>query len=121
MRGPEDVVNQARDGATLEQVTSWMEEAGVTDWLHLCEAAVFMGALDRVDEWSSELTPAQLAVLEMVGFEPRVARWMKPSSRPHSRCVPRKTPATWRLKGECGWSVVCFALSRATTKAPEMI
>ena len=66
MRGPEDVVNQARDGATLEQVTSWMEEAGVTDWLHLCEAAVFMGALDRVDEWSSELTPAQLAVLEMV-------------------------------------------------------
>lgn len=66
MRGPEDVVNQARDGATLEQVTSWMKEAGVTDWLHLCEAAVFMGALDRVDEWASELTPAQLAVLEMV-------------------------------------------------------
>ena len=23
MRGPEDVVNQARDGATLEQVTIW--------------------------------------------------------------------------------------------------
>ena len=60
MRGPEDVVNQARDGATLEQVTIWMEEAGVTDWLHLCEAAVFMGALERVDEWSTELTPACL-------------------------------------------------------------
>ncbi|GIR07936.1 MAG: hypothetical protein CM15mP18_2650 [Methanobacteriota archaeon] len=65
MRGPEDVVDQARDGATLEQVTIWMEEAGVTDWLHLCEAAVFMGALERVDEWSTELTPAQHAVLEM--------------------------------------------------------
>ena len=50
MRGPEDVVNQARDGATLEQVKAWMEEAGVTDWLHLCEAAVFMGALDRAAE-----------------------------------------------------------------------
>ena len=66
MRGPEDVVNRARDGADLDQVQVWMEEAGVKDWLHLCEAAVFMGALDRVDEWTVSLTPAQMAVLEMV-------------------------------------------------------
>ena len=66
MRGPEDVVNRARDGATLEEVETWMDAAGVADWLHLCEAAVFMGAHDLVNAWAPTLSPAQGAVLEMV-------------------------------------------------------
>jgi len=66
MRGPEEVVLKALSGATLDDVQAWMDEAGVEDWLHLCEAAVFMGALDLVDGWLGQLTPAQAAVLDMV-------------------------------------------------------
>jgi tetratricopeptide (TPR) repeat protein len=74
MRGPEDVVHNARNGASLEDVKAWMAEANVTDWLHLCEAAVFMGALDLVDGWSEHLTPAQAAVLEMVRIRAAIGR-----------------------------------------------
>ncbi|DAC37311.1 MAG TPA: hypothetical protein HA286_02060 [Candidatus Poseidoniaceae archaeon] len=72
MRGPESVIIKARNGADLDDVKAWMDEAGVEDWLHLCEAAVFMGELDLVDVWSNQLSPAQSAVLEMVRI--RVAR-----------------------------------------------
>ena len=74
MRGPEDVVHRARNGASLDDVQAWMVEANVTDWLHLCEAAVFMGALDLVDAWSEQLTPAQSAVLEMVRIRAAIGR-----------------------------------------------